>query len=97
MNGSDTPHQDLQKLYLKMLKVGLRLVECLRPSELQVTLFWAGLVGFFGGMSSLLFREATHWVYRLLTHQSQTGFIETFDLLPQWQRFVTPVIGGAVA
>lgn len=97
MNGSESTGPELQKLYLKILKVGLRLASCIQPSELQVTLFWAGLVGFFGGISSLLFREATHWVYRLLTHQNQAGLIETFDLLPPWQRFLTPVLGGAVA
>ena len=97
MNGSDQAHPGLQKFYLKLLKIGLGLVGRIQPSELQVTLFWAGLVGFLGGLSSFVFREAAHLVYRLLTHQNQAGFIETFDLLPRWQRFLTPVIGGAVA
>jgi CIC family chloride channel protein len=81
---------------LPLLKLRVWLGEHFRPTELQVTLMWAGLVGFVGGLSSLLFREATRGVHYVLTH-SDKGLVESFSEMPNWQRFITPVMGGALA
>ena len=81
---------------LPLLKLRVWLGERFRPTELQVTLLWAGLVGFLGGVSSLLFREATKVIHLLLTGSDQ-GLVESFIEMPHWQRFITPVLGGALA
>ena len=79
-----------------LLKLRVWLGERFRPTELQVTLMWAGLVGFMGGMSSLLFRAATNGIHLLLTH-SDKSLVESFYDMPAWQRLVTPAVGGALA
>ncbi len=96
MNGNEKTRQGFRQFYLQLLKAGLLVAERIQPSELQVTLFWAGLVGFFGASSAVLFRKATESVHWLLTQQ-HTGLMENFAQLPQWQRLVTPIIGGALA
>src|SRR5205814_9754909 len=45
----------------------LRLAEFTRRSELQTTLFWAGLVGLVGGLSSTFFRMAVEAVPEEIT------------------------------
>jgi CIC family chloride channel protein len=79
-----------------LLKARVWLGERFRPTELQVTLLWAGLVGFMGAVASLLFRAATGGIHLLLTH-SDKGLVESFTNMPQWQRFATPAVGGALA
>ncbi len=81
---------------LPLLKFRVWLGERFRPTELQVTLLWAGLVGFCGGTSSLLFRRATNAVHLLLTGSGK-ALVDSFWDMPLWQRFVTPVIGGLLA
>jgi CIC family chloride channel protein len=81
---------------LPLLKVRVWLGERFRPTELQVTLMWAGLVGFLGAVSSLLFRAATDGIHLLLTH-SDKGLVQSFYEMPPWQRLTTPAIGGALA
>ena len=79
-----------------LLKLRVWLAERFRPTELQVTLMWAGLVGFLAGASSLLFRAATQGVHYLIT-RSNEGLVNSFTAMPDWQRFVTPIIGGTLA
>ena len=57
---------------LRMLRWRVRISESLRPGELQVTLFWAGMAGFLGALVSHLFRTLAlglHWVLTLRTEQ----------------------------
>ena len=49
----------LPRYLLPLLKVRVWLGERFKPTEVEITLIWAGLVGFLGGLSSLLFRAAT--------------------------------------
>lgn len=81
---------------LKLLKLRVWISERIQPSELQVTLVWAGIIGFTGGVSSVLFRKLTlavHWVFT----QQTTGLVESFEHLAWWQRLVIPAIGGGFA
>ena len=81
---------------LPLLKVRIRVSEFAQHNELQTTLFWAGVVGFLGGVSSVIFRQLTDGLLWLFTRQ--TGeFVETFRHLPDWQRVAVPTVGGALA
>ena len=95
--GTDTPKPSLKRPHLlRLLKARVWLSDRFRPTELQVTLLWAGLVGFLGALSSLLFRAATDGIHLLLT-QSDKGLVASFQAMPPWQRFSTPALGGALA
>ena len=95
--GAEKPKSPkLQPHLLPLLKARVWLGERFRPTELQVTLLWAGLVGFLAAVASLLFRAATDGIHLLLTH-SGDGLVESFKAMPRWQRFATPAVGGALA
>ncbi len=81
---------------LPLLKVRIWLAEVARHNELQTTLVWAGLVGLLAGASSVGFRKATDLIHYLLTGHN-FDYVKTFQLLPDWQRLVTPAAGGALA
>ena len=81
---------------LPLLKLRIWLAEFAHHNELQTTLLWAGLIGFLAGTSSVGFRKLTDGIHWLLTH-SWHGYVETFALLPWWQRLATPAAGGALA
>jgi CIC family chloride channel protein len=81
---------------LPLLKARVWLEEHFRPTELQGTLMWAGLVGFLGAVASLLFRAATDGIHVLLTHHNEP-LVESFKNMPYWQRLLTPTLGGALA
>src|ERR1700679_3553860 len=90
-SGAETPKPapKVRAHIVSLLKLRLWLEEHFRPTELQVTLMWAGLVGFLGGMTSLLFRAATDGIHVLLTQHNEP-LVESFKNMPPWQRFVTP-------
>src|SRR5690349_5363132 len=67
------------------------------PTDLQITLVWAGIIGFCGGLSSIAFRAATAGVHKLLTGSSEPGLVETFSALPSWRRIAVPAAGGLIA
>jgi len=95
--GTENPKlHRLRPHLLPLLKLRVWLGERFRPTELQFTLMWAGLVGFLGGVSSLVFRAATAGVHYVLTHSGK-GLVESFTEMPHWQRLITPVVGGALA
>jgi CIC family chloride channel protein len=95
--GTEKPKQSkLRPHLLPLLKARVWLGERFRPTELQVTLLWAGLVGFMGAVASLLFRAATDGIHLLLTHSGK-GLVQSFIDMPPWQRFATPAVGGALA
>jgi CIC family chloride channel protein len=95
--GPETPKPIKVRAHvLPLLKARVWLEDRFRPTELQVTLLWAGLVGFLGALSSLLFRAATDGIHLLLT-DSDKGLVQSFMDMPRWQRLTTPAIGGALA
>src|SRR5947209_18443552 len=89
------PDRGLARL-IRGLKLRVWIAEVIRPSELQITLFWAGVIGFLGALTALLFRDATEAVHWLLT-QRVGDYASTFAQLPYWRRVVTPAVGGLFA
>jgi CIC family chloride channel protein len=79
------------------LKFWVWFKERAHPSDLQVTLVWAGIVGFCGALSSIAFRFATSVVHKLLTGSSAPGLVESFTHLHPVLRFVIPGVGGLIA
>jgi CIC family chloride channel protein len=82
---------------LRLLKFWVWFSEIAQPNDLQVTLFWAGLIGLFGALTSVGFRWATGAVHTVFTHQSGVSLTESFAHLVTWQRIVIPAIGGLIA
>lgn len=79
-----------------LLKLRVWLAEKIRPNDLQVTLFQAGIVGLAGGAAAVGFRMASRLLGRFFT--GDYGALEpTFDSLRPWQRLWIPAAGGLVA
>jgi CIC family chloride channel protein len=85
-----------QSWLLPLLRLRVWIFDHIRPSDLQVTLLWAGVIGFIGAAASVVFRRASQGVHWLLTHQTG-GYVESFMHLAWWQRLIVPAIGGALA
>jgi CIC family chloride channel protein len=68
-----------------------------QPSDLQLTLLWAGIVGFCGAICSIAFRLAMGTIHKLLTGSPAPHLAESFAHLSPWQRIVVPAIGGLIA
>ena len=81
---------------LPLLKARIWFGEFARHHTLQTTLVWAGVVGFLAGASSVGFRKLTDVIHDVLTGHD-LGHVETFRLLPDWRRLVTPALGGVLA
>ena len=80
----------------RLLRLKVWIVEHFRLSDRQVTLVWAAIIGLFGALAAETFRKATEFLQFLGTgHYS--NIITSFEDLPQWQRFVVPVVGGLLA
>ena len=93
--GSQTSSLNLQTL--RRLKFWVWFQEWTRPTELQVTLIWAGVIGFCGAVCSIAYRIATRFVHKILTGNSAPGLVESFTELPLWGRLIVPAIGGLIA
>ena len=90
---SAAPVEALTRGLVRLVKVRVWLAEHFAPSEWQITLFWAGVVGVLGGLSSIAFRELVSGLDYLLTGSTE-DIVESFDHLAAWQRLVIPTIGG---
>ena len=99
MAGSDEPESKgvLHPQLLRLLKLWVWFTEVVHPDEFQVTLFWAGVIGFLGAVASIGFRWLSAIVHMALTGNPNLGMAETFAHLPLWQRVVTPAFGGLMA
>jgi len=93
--GRQTARLNLQTL--RRLKFWVWFQESTRPTELQVTVIWAGIIGFCGAACSIAYRMATSFVHKILTGSSVPGLVESFIELPLWERFIIPGIGGLIA
>src|SRR5581483_8397285 len=89
--------KDPRRTSFRLLKVLVWVQERLHPTELQVTLMWAGLIGFCGAVSSIVFRVATDLLRKLFTAGEGGGVVESFAHLSPWLRLVIPAVGGLVA
>jgi CIC family chloride channel protein len=81
----------------RRLKFWVWFQEKTQPTDLQVTLIWAGIIGFCGGACSIAFRVATSIVHKILTGSSAPGLVESFSQLPLLLRLVVPAVGGLLA
>ena len=81
----------------RRLKFWVWFQERARPTDLQVTLIWAGIIGFCGGLCSIAFRVATNVIHKLFTGNSAAGFVESFSQLPPLLRLIVPALGGLIA
>jgi CIC family chloride channel protein len=87
----------LRAKFFWRLKFWFWLRERAHPTDLQVTLFWAGVVGFCSAVCSIAFRYATSAVHKSMTGSSDPGLAESFAHLPPLLRLVIPGVGGLVA
>lgn len=87
----------LRPQILRLLKLWVWFAEVVHPDQFQVTLAWAGLIGFFGALTSIGFRWLTNAVHAALTGDTAPQMAESFSHLPLWQRLATPAIGGILA
>jgi CIC family chloride channel protein len=82
---------------VRRLKFWVWFQEWTRPTELQVTLIWAGVIGFCGAVCSIGYRAGTSFVHKVLTGSNAPGLVESFTELPFWARLLVPPIGGLIA
>lgn len=81
---------------MKLLRWRVWLAGALRPTETQVTLFWAGIAGLLGGLSSCGFRACISGFQWLLT-QRTGSLVEIASTMPWWERLAVPTVGGFLA
>lgn len=81
----------------RKLKSWIWFRERAHPTDLQVTLFWAGVIGFAGAVCSVGFRIATRVLHNSLTGSDAPGYGESFAHLPPWLRVLIPALGGLAA
>ncbi len=81
---------------LRFLFLRVRLARAYGVAERYNILFWAGLVGILGGLSSVLFRYLLGLLSLAITGQ-HGSIVTIFSGLPSWQRVLTPAIGGIAA
>ena len=67
--------------FLRRLKFLVWFKERVHPSELQVTLVWAGIIGFCGALCSIGFRIETGLVHKALTGSAASSLAESFAQL----------------
>ena len=92
---SEHPHPH-RTWHLPLLRLWVWFTDLVHPSELQITLLWAGLIGFLGALASIWFRDLSQMIHFLLT--GHTGsLVESFRGLAAWQRLIIPALGGGLA
>jgi len=91
-----SPAAAREELTLRRLFLSLRVLAPLRPSEQQLLLLFAVIVGFLGAGAALLFQLATRGVQHLFTGQAG-DIVASFAHLPWWQRLAVPIVGGGLA
>ncbi|MDE2382866.1 MAG: chloride channel protein, partial [Xanthomonadaceae bacterium] len=68
----------------------------LRPLALQQTLAFAALIGCFGALFTIGFRETILAVEQLVFGRSD-GLVHIAQSLNWWQRLISPAVGGVIA
>ena len=79
--------------FLRRLKWWVWFTEVIHPSDLQVTLGWAGVIGFGGALTSIGFRYVTSELHKLMTGSTAPGLVESFMALSWWHRLMIPGVG----
>ncbi len=83
--------------FLRRLKWWVWFTEVAHPSDLQLTLAWAGLIGCGGALTSIAFRYGTSVLHKVLTGSTTPGLVESFMTLSWWARLTVPAVGGLAA
>lgn len=96
MKSVTDPAGEFMRKLLRLLRWRLWIQEKLQPTEWQVTLLWAGLAGFLGALSSLVFTALAEGVHSVLSG-SDLGVVESMRRLPWWGCLLVPALGGACA
>jgi CIC family chloride channel protein len=81
---------------LRLLRWRLWIIEKLRPSPWQETLFWAAGAGVLGALTAMGFRWGIEFIHLILTG-STDSMVESFNHLVWWERLIVPGIGGLLA
>lgn len=82
---------------LRRLKWWVWFTETVHPSDLQITICWAGVIGFGGALTSIGFRYSTSVLHKLLTGTTTPGLVESFVSLSWRGRLAIPALGGLLA
>ncbi|WP_454675778.1 ClcB-like voltage-gated chloride channel protein [Achromobacter pestifer] len=70
----------------------------LLADNLPATLIAAALMGLFGALATVVFRELLGWMQMVLGGEdSPHGMVSLARGLNPWQRFLMPAVGGAIA
>ena len=96
MKAVTDPAGVLLRRLLWLLRWRVWVQERLQPSEWQVTLIWAAVVGFLGALSSILFTTLTERVHGWFGNSS-LGVVDSMARLPWWGCLLVPTLGGAAA
>lgn len=67
------------------------------PNTLQTTLLLAGFVGLTGALTTVMFREALHWLQWAFAGHETSGVVAMARGMNWWQRLLLPTAGGLVA
>ncbi|MGB8340767.1 MAG: ClcB-like voltage-gated chloride channel protein [Chthoniobacterales bacterium] len=97
---TDQAPEDARPLHLgslRRLKWWVWFTEVIHQSDLQITLAWAGLIGFGGALTSIGFRFLTSEVHKVMTGSLTPGLVESFMELSWRARLTIPAIGGLLA
>ncbi|MEO6055180.1 MAG: ClcB-like voltage-gated chloride channel protein [Chthoniobacterales bacterium] len=94
---AESSSASLDTVRLRRIRWLLPLLEWLRPKELHITLFLAGVVGLLGALGAVAFRKASEAVHWVLTGHWSLNLTESFAQLAGWQRILIPAAGGAAA
>ena len=86
----------LLRRLLWLLRWRVWVQEKLQPTEWQVTLMWAAVVGFFGALTSIVFLALTEGVHTWFG-KSTLGIVDAMAQLPWWGCLLVPTAGGACA
>ncbi|TAJ24871.1 MAG: fimbrial protein FimV, partial [Planctomycetota bacterium] len=78
------------------LPSALRMREALRPGDVQITLFWAALVGLLAACIAVAFREALRGLQWLLWLRDDDLALGAGGA-PAWQKLLVPALGGLLA
>jgi CIC family chloride channel protein len=90
------PSLPLRRWVVTLLRVRVWIAEAIRPGDLQLSLFWAGVIGFAGGLLSVGFRALARGLQHVFTQHSGSA-VQAFEKMAPWQRILVPTVGGLIA
>ena len=90
------PTLPLRRWVVALLRVRVWIAEAIRPGDLQLSLFWAGVIGFAGGLASVGFRALIKALQQVFTGHSGPA-VKAFTEMAPWQRILVPTVGGLIA